>query len=202
MAIISSYATLQAAIADYLTRDDLTSYIPNFIQNAENKLYRSLNLRNEETALTVSVSSGVAAVPNDFKALKYAYFDGAPVTPLEWVTLDELYSEYKNRSDSSTPKLITREGSNFIFGPVSKDGTIKGIYYAKPDPLRTTDNNWYVTNAPEVLLYASLLEAEPFIVDDARIAVWQTFLRDAIETLAVEQDNAEHCKGSIATRTG
>ena len=70
MAVITNYATLQTAIGDYLARDDLSGWIPNFIQNAENKLRRTLNLRNEETALSVSISSGVAAVPSAFKALR------------------------------------------------------------------------------------------------------------------------------------
>lgn len=201
MAVITNYATLQTAVSDYLARDDLSTFVPNFVQNAENKLYRSLNLRNEETALDVSISSGVAAVPDDFKALKYAYFDGSPVTPLKWTTAEEVYNDYPLRSDSTTPKLIAREGSNFIFGPVSKDGTLKGIYYAKQDPLRTTDPSWYVTNAPEVLLYASLLEAEPFIQNDPRINVWKSFLLDALDTLKAEQMNAEHSKGGLQART-
>lgn len=201
MAVITSYATLQTAIADYLARDDLTTFVPNFVQNAENKLYRTLNLRNEETALSVSISSGVAAVPSDFKALKYAYFDGSPVNPLKWTTADELYKDYPLRTNGTTPKLIAREGSNFIFGPVSKDGTLKGIYYAKQDPLRTTDPSWYVTNAPDVLLYASLLEAEPFIHNDPRIGVWKDFLLDALETLKAEQNHAEYSKGALQSRT-
>ena len=91
MAVITSYATLLTAVADYLARDDLTTFVPNFIQNAENELYRTLNLRNEETALSVAISSGVAAVPADFKALKFAYFDASPAELLQWVSVEELY---------------------------------------------------------------------------------------------------------------
>ena len=94
MAVITSYATLQTAVADYLARSDLTTFIPNFIQNAENKLYRSLNLRNEETALSVTIASGVAAVPTGFKALKFAYIDGSPISLLRWVSVEELYNDY------------------------------------------------------------------------------------------------------------
>lgn len=200
MAVIVDYATLQTAISDYLARDDLTSYIPNFIQNAENKLYRSMNLRNEETALSVSISSGVAAVPSDFKALKFAYFDATPAQLLQWVSIDEIYNDYPNRSSSATPQIISREGTNFVFGPVSKDGTLKGIYYAKQDPLRTTDPSWLVSNAADVLLYASLLEAAPFIHDDERLPVWESMLRDAVLTLKAEQDNAEVSLGALVQR--
>jgi len=197
MAIITNYATLKTAIADYLARDDLTTFIPNFVQNAENKLRRTLNLRNEETALSVSVSSGVAAVPTGFKALKFAYFDGSPTTPLKWVPLEELYNEYPTRTGATTPNLISRETTNFIFGPVAKAGTLKGVYFKKQDALETTDPSWYVTNAPEVLLYTSLMDAAPFIQDDPRIAVWQGLALDAIETLKAEQLNAEYSMGNL-----
>ena len=207
MAVITSYATLQTAVADYLARDDLASYIPNFIQNAENKLYRSINLRNEETALSVSISSGLATVPTgsgvEFKALKFAYYDATPVHPLQWVSIEELYRDYPNRSTSTTsPSVISREGTSFIFGPAAADGTLKGIYYAKKAGLRTTDPSWYVTNAPDVLLYASLLEAEPFIKNSAQIVVWQQFLIDAMDTLKEEQNNAETSFGGLIQRSG
>ena len=201
MAVVTSYATLQTAVADYLARDDLTTFVPNFIQNCEDKLYRSLNLRNEETALSVSVSSGAGAVPSDFKALKFAYKDASPVYPLEWVTIDELYKQYPVRSGSNTqPRVISREGANFVFGPYPADFTLKGIYYAKKDPLRTTDGSWYVVNAPEVLLYGSLLEAEAFIMNDPRLSIWKQLYDDAIRTLVLEESNSEAQKQGLRIR--
>jgi len=145
----------------------------------------------------VTISAGVATVPTDFKALKFARFAGSPVTPLTWVSPDELYRQYPNRATITTPCLISREGLSFIFGPTSSDGTLNGIYYAKKDPLRTTDPSWYVTNAPEVLLYGSLLESAPFIHDDPRLAVWRELYNDAIATLNVENENAETSFGPL-----
>ena len=200
MAIITSYATLQTEIANTLTRDDLTAEIPQFIQFAENKLYRTLHLRNEETALSVSISSGLATVPADFKALKFAYYDGTPVRLLQWVPIEDLYRAYPDRSDTGEGVMVSREGANFVFGPVVADGTLSGIYYAKQDPLRTTDPSWYVTNAPEVLLYGSLLEAVPFIKDDTRIPTWQSFYRDAVQSLIDENEVAEASRGQLVQR--
>ncbi len=200
MAVITDYATLQTAIADYLARSDLTTFIPNFVQNAENKLYRTLNLRNEETALNVAISSGTATVPTDFKALKFAYFDGSPIHILEWVPLNKLYEEHPVRTNQQTPCLISREAGNFIFGPASKDGTLRGVYYAKQDPLRTTDGSWYVVNAADVLLYGALLEAKPFIKDDPRIPIWLEFFRDGVRSLEQEEMNSSVSKGPISQR--
>ena len=194
---------MQTEVSNTLARDDLTAEIPQFIQFAENKLYRILNLRNEETALSVSISSGVAAVPADFKALKFAYvLDGSIARTLDWVPLDKLYKDYPDRSSTELPCVISREATNFVFGPVSQDGTLKGVYYAKQDPLRTTDPSWLVTNAPEVLLYGALLEATPFIQADERIPVWRQMYQESVDTLRVENDNAEVSMGRKSARLG
>jgi hypothetical protein len=159
-----------------------------------------LNLRNEETALSVSVSSGTGTVPTDFKALKFAYVNESPIQWLKWVGIEELYREYPVRSGAETPLVISREGANFTFGPFAKDFTLSGIYYAKQDPLRTTDPSWYVTNAPEVLLYGALRESAIFNKDREMFNHWDAFYAESVETLMDEQRHAEHSKGSLAAR--
>lgn len=201
MAIITNYSTLQTAVSDYLARDDLTSFLPNFIENAERKLYRTLNLRNEETALSVSISGGVAAVPSDFKALKFAYYDATPEYLLRWVSVNEVYNDYPDRTETGYPNVISREGTNFIFGPTSIDGTLKGIYWKKLTLLSASNTtNWYTSNAPEVLLYGALMEAQPFVHNDSRIPVWRELYLEAVDTLRKENENAEVSYGSLTQR--
>jgi hypothetical protein len=197
MAVITNYATLQTAIADTLAKSDLAGDIPNFIQYTENKLYRELNLRNEETQMSISVSSGTGTVPTDFKALKHAYVDESPRKMLTWLPIEQLYRKYPTRTGANTPLFISRDGVNFEFGPFPKDFTLSGVYYAKQDNLHTTDGSWYVQNAPELLFYGALLEASPFIKDDKRIPVWRELFNEAKRTVEVEQRNAERSKGLL-----
>lgn len=103
------------------------------------------------------------------------------------MTLDQLYTRFPLRSGASTPVAMSRDGANFVFGPFPKDFTLSGTYYAKHDPLRTTDPNWYVTNAPEVLLYGALLDAESFILNDPRIETWRVLYDRAIQSLMDEE---------------
>ena len=44
--MITDYASLQAAVADYLNREDLTTQIQTFIQLAEAKFNRELRVRD------------------------------------------------------------------------------------------------------------------------------------------------------------
>ena len=51
-----------------------------------------------------------------------------------------------------------------------------------------------------MLLYGSLLEAAPFLINDERIPVWQMFFDEGVLTLKEEQKNAEHSQGSLRVR--
>ena len=203
MAVVSSYATLQTAVDDYLARADLSTggWVVNFIQNAENKIYRTLKIRDMETAFTGTVASGVVALPARYLDLKHAYVDESPTKWLTRVDPEEIYRTFPNRSGSAVPSLIGREAENFIFGDNGETRAIAGIYYQYYEPLRTTDPNWYVTNAPEVLLYGSLLEAEPFMAGDARLQgllpVWRELFNDAVRTLTAQEKSERHSGGSV-----
>lgn len=182
MAVITNYTTLQTAIGDYLARSDLTSFLPNFVQNWEERFYRdSKNWASwMEAALSVTISTNAAAVPADYLGLKVAYVG---TSPLKRVTLTQLYERYpRGVGSAGTAKLIARDGASFVFGPEGVSGTLSGTYYAKPANLRTDADgvNWLITNAPDLCLYGALLEAEAFLKNDARLDVWQRFYNEAL----------------------
>ncbi len=197
MAIINSYATLQTAIADYLNRGDLTTFLPNFTQAAESKLYKALRIRAMETALSGTIASGVLAVPNDYVELKRAHVVLSPVQQLQRVAPEWIYTQYAVRSGSAIPKYIAREAGNFIFGPYPANHDVAGIYYARLPALSASNTtNWFTANAPDLLLYGSLLEAEPFIVNDPRLPVWKAFYDSAFQTV-VDEERRESRSGSV-----
>jgi hypothetical protein len=186
LAVITSYNTLQTAIGDWLARSDLTSFLPNFTQNWEEDFYREPKNWGSwmETALSVSISSNVAAVPADYLGLKIAYISGQTSPPLKRINLDQLYQRYPRSLGTGQAVYIARNGANFEFGPEPASGTLAGTYYAKPTVLRTDSDgiNFLITNAPDLCLYGSLIAAEPFIKNDARLGLWQAMYDRAIES--------------------
>jgi hypothetical protein len=184
VAVVTSYATLQTAIGDWLARSDLTSFLPNFVQTFEEDFYREpLNWASwMESTLSVSISSGVAAVPADYLGLKIAYISGQTSPPLKRISLDQLYQRYPRSLGTGQAVYISRNGANFEFGPEASDGTLAGTYYAKPTLLRSDADgvNWLITNAPDLCLYGSLLAATPFLQNDKRIGVWQSMYDRAL----------------------
>lgn len=203
MAIITSYTTLQTAVGDYLARSDLTSYIPNFIQNFEERFYRDSDNWASwmETAFSsATVSSGVVAVPSAYLGLKVAYISGQNSQPLKRISLTQLYARYPRASSSGTAAYIARNGASFEFGPTPADGTeLKGTYYAKPTVLRSYTTGGadaaahpLIVNAPDLLVYGALLEAEPFLKNDSRIAVWKGFYDEALRAYRARYREEEH----------
>lgn len=195
MAEITNLTTLNSAITNFLARSDLTSFYPEWIRATEDYLNRKLLLRNEETALSVSISGGTATVPTDFKRLKFAYYDANPEYILRWSNPEEVYEKYPERSNTNYPCLIAREGANFIFGPGASDGTLKGIYWAKQDSILDTDPSWYVTNAPTVLLSGCLYWGNMFIKDYEAADRWQMTFREYVDSLDEENMDAEYSAG-------
>ena len=65
MATITDYASLQAQIADYLNRADLTSQIPMFIQFVEVDLNNQLRLRDQVVRAEATSSAEFVQLPSD-----------------------------------------------------------------------------------------------------------------------------------------
>jgi hypothetical protein len=180
MAVVVSYSTLLTAVSDWLARSDLSTFAPNFVQMWEEDFLREPKNfgRWMETALSSTIASSVIAVPSDYLGLKYAYVNGSPSSKLDRVSLNQLYGTYPRGGDTGLPVWISRDVSNFVFGPAPDSNyTIKGVYWAKPTLIRSFASDaaahWIIVNAPDIALYGSLLAAEPFLQNDKRIPVWQ-----------------------------
>ena len=171
---IATYADLQTAISSWLKRADLTNYTADLITLGETWIYRKARTRAIEASLSVAISSGVAAVPSDFIALKNARISGTPDTPLALRPAEWIYDQFSLRSADSKPRYIGVEGSNFIFGPYADSAyTVVGTYYANLGAVSASAHALF-TNNPDLYLFAALAEAEAFIKNDPRIQLWMT----------------------------
>lgn len=180
MGLIVTYSDLKTEMADWLAKSNLTSAIPGLIQNWEEKFYRQPKNfgRWMEISLSEIVASSVIAVPDDYLGLKVAYVEGQRRPPLDRVSLQNLYGRFPRGVDTGVPMFISRDATSFVFGPQpDSDYTIKGVYWGKPTLLRSAASDatahWLIVNAPDLVLYGALLEAQPYLRNDARIATWQ-----------------------------
>jgi hypothetical protein len=181
VATITNYTTLQTEVGNWLARS-ISADVPGLIQNWEERFYRQPKNfgRFMEASFAGTIASSVLAVPSDYLGLKYAYVNSSPAARLDRVSLNQLYGTYPRNGDTGFPRWIARDLTNFVFGPApDSEYAIAGVYYAKPVAMRafTGDaaTHWLIVNAPDLVLYGSLLEATPFLQNDKRIAVWQSF---------------------------
>lgn len=186
MAVVIDYSTLSQSVADWLARSDLTSFVPNFIQNFEERFYRDPENWKfwMESNLSATVTSGLAPVPADYLGLRIAYVVGQNGPALKRLSLEQLYERYPRTSSAGgQASYISRTGTNFVFGRIPSDGTvINGTYFAKPALLRNALTNWLTINAPDLLTYGALLEAEAFLKNDGRVALWTSAYNMALDT--------------------
>ena len=61
-------------------------------------------------------------------------------------------------------------------------------FYERPEPLSDgNQTNWTTRNAPQLLLYACLLEAQPFLKNQALLQLWQAQYAEMIAALQREE---------------
>jgi hypothetical protein len=56
-------------------------------------------------------------------------------------------------------------------------------------------------NAPDVYLYGALLELEPFVQNDARLAVWGAGYTNAIESIQAADDRDRHSGSALTVQS-
>ena len=197
---INSYSTLQTAVANWLDRDDLAARIPEFISLCEARFNRSLRLRAMETLdTTVSTVGGTStiALPTGYVQMRDFHLTTSPLTQLQYLS-PEMMIRLNSGSQSGKPLTYTIIADTIRLGPTPDSAyTTSMLYYKTFDALSAiAPTNWVIINAPDVYLYGTLLEAEPFLMNDARTQLWAEALRESINTLQ-EQDNKDRHSGSV-----
>ena len=190
---LGTYTELKDAIADWLDRSDLTARIPDFIALAEARINRELRIRPMEVRSTMYTTADQQyfQLPGGYIQMRNIQLNTNPTTPLEYITpemLDRLYGS----TTTGKPRAYTLIGDEIQLAPIPDSAyQVEMAFYEKFTPLGdgsagTVTSNWLTANAPDVLLYGALMEAEPFIKNDERIPMWQAQYQQIIQTLKTE----------------
>lgn len=195
MAFFTSYTTLQSTIADYLARTDLTAQIPEFIRLAEDRLRRDLRIRQMLKVATAVATTGDSTVslPSDFLAMKDLHIQGNPVKTIEFLSTSNFFRN-AGTSYKGAPNYYTLLGSEFQFAPVpDSDYTLQMVYFYQPDYLSNTNpSNLWLAYTPDLLLYASLGEAEPYLMNDERLQTWASMYDRGLNAVIKSDDDSEY----------
>jgi hypothetical protein len=199
----ATYSDLQTSIANYLARSDLTSIIPDFITLAENRLRRELRIRQMLKSVTTSTVSGDATVelPSDFIEIRDFVVMTNPIQPLSYSSPSSLSNDLRT-SEVGVPLSYTILASEFQLAP-APDGiyTLKMLYFAAPPYLSSSNaSNVFLNVAPDGLLYGALVEAEPYLMNDARINTWGSMYDRAITSLTKSDEESQYSGVPLAIK--
>ena len=200
---LTTYTELKTSIGDWLNRADLTSVIPDFISLAEAQIERTLRARQMIVRANASFDAQYGAVPADFleaKSLKLTSTN--PQTPLSFLSIDALDAEMTKYTGSGKPKFFGIVGGQLRIVPTpDATYTTELTYYAKLAKL-SNDNttNWLLASSPDIYLYGALLQAAPYLQDDARIQTWATLYERALNDLQTADDRGASSGGALLTR--
>jgi len=199
----TSYTDLKSTVADYLARSDLTTQIPDFITLAENRLRRDLRIRQMLKFVTTPMTSGdsTVALPSDFLAMRGLYLATNPVSTVEYLSVPSFYTNGRT-TESGKPTKYTSLGAELQFAPVPDSAyTLNMVYYAAPEYLSSSvASNVFLANCPDLLLYGALGEAEPYLMNDARLQTWASLYDRGLNSLTSSDDSSEYT-GNLSITT-
>ena len=191
----STYSELKTTIASYLARSDLTAMIPTFIQLAELRLRRELRTRQMLVVATASTTGGDSTVglPTDFLEMRDIHVNTNPITTLSYAAPNAFYNSYR-ATESGKPTEYTVLATELQLSPVPDSTyTLQMLYYAQPYFMSDTNpSNVFLVNFPDALLYAALGEAEPYLMNDARLQTWASLYDRAISSITISDQSSEY----------
>jgi hypothetical protein len=197
-----NYAALLASIQSYTQNYEASfvANIPVFVQQAEERIYNSVQIPPLRKNVTGVTSSGnkYLSCPNDFLAsFSLAVIDDANTyTYLLNKDVNFMREAYPSPTDTGLPKfyalfgptvssgVITTELS-FILGPTPNASyDVELHYYYYPQSIVTAGTSWLGDNYDPVLLYGSLVEAYIFMKGEQdMMAYYEKKFQDAVSQL-------------------
>jgi len=203
-----NYAALSAAIQDYTQNyeTEFVANIPVFIQQAEQRIYNSVqfpSLRKNVTG-SVSASNKYLSCPSDFLSVySLAVITGVTGGNLNTGSYEYLLNKdvnfirqaYPSPNDTGTPKYYALFGPtvsgavisdelSFILGPTpdaAYDVELHYYYYPESITVAADGQTWLGDNFDTVLLYGSLVEAYSYMKGEAdMMALYDTKYKEAL----------------------
>ena len=189
MATGMTFTTLKQDVQRYLERgvtlasDPIVfEQIPRLINLAERRIARELKIQGfiNVVSTTLSIGQSVVEKPDRWRDT-VSFTIGTGLNNEQRQSLysrsyEYLRSYWPDATQTEQPVFYADYDYNhWLIAPTpDAEYPLEILYYQLPPLLDdANETNWLTENAPEILLYGSLLEATPFLKNDERIPVWQ-----------------------------
>lgn len=189
MATTTTFTTLKDDVRRYLERggsfvSDPTFFeqIPRLINLAERRIARELKVQGLINVVTDTLAVGQSVYPKpdrwrDTVSMSIGTGAGNATRKTLFTRAYEYVRAYwPDESEQAEPEFYADyDYQHWLIAPTPDAAyPIEVLFYQLPVLLDDENQtNWLTDYAPELLLYATLLEATPFLKNDERIPVWQ-----------------------------
>jgi hypothetical protein len=200
---ISTYSELQGHIADFLNRQDLTAAIPTFIRLAEARIDREMKHWRQEIRSDAVVSAQFNAIPADFIRPIRLQLKGSGTNEIAPISVASMLQRREATSDTAGRPVyysITAGGIE-MFPTPDDEYDVSFVYYGRIPRLSDEEpTNWLLIEAPDVYLYGALVHSAPYLKDDARLAVWESFFAQGVAAMNDASEAAKYGGSGLVMR--
>jgi hypothetical protein len=171
------------------TESSLVSNLDNFIETAEERIFKNVQLDDfrKNVVGSMTTSSPYLGSPTDFLApFSLAVIDGSgnySYLLLKQVSFIRDFSP--NPTTTGLPKYYAEfDEDTFIIAPSpDSDYSTELHYYYRPNSLTSAGDSgttWLSENAPNAMLYGSLVEASTYLKSYESIPVYESKFQEAL----------------------
>lgn len=194
---IANYDDLKASIARWMNRPDLVDEIPNFVQSAESQISLDLRLRQQLCIGTLYTSVGFNGVslPADFLEFDSVTFNGNELTQIPFGDL--VRSKY-----TGIPRHYSIGGNELLLSTQADSvAPVEVAYFARFPSLELAPVNGLLQTYPDVYLFASLMMANRFVMNEEAAAKWQGQYIGLVGRLKAADERAKWSGSPLRMRT-
>lgn len=194
----STYAELKDEISGWLNQPEVDQAIPSLIRLCEADLGRRVRHWKMEKRATAQIDTQYSVVPSDWvETIRFCLTDGQTF-PLELVSQAAMLDLRARSADAQgrPSRYALSAGQLEVFPTPDATYNAELLYIAQIPALSDgSPTNWLLTTAPDTYLYGALMQAAPYLKDDARLAVWSSLYQQAVAGLN-EASNAARFSGT------
>jgi hypothetical protein len=186
-----TYSNLKTAIQDYLesTESSFVTHLPDFIKSTEERILKNVQLDvfKKNVTGTATADSPYLGSPSDYlSSFSLAVIDGS--SNYNYLLLKQvsfIRDFTPNASTTGTPKYYAEFDDNtLILAPTPASGlTFELHYFYKPSSLTSAGDSgttWLSENAPNAMLYGSLVEACTYLKNYEVIPSYEQKFQEAL----------------------
>jgi hypothetical protein len=200
-----TYDSLNSTVLQYLERQDqsVVNAIPTFITLCEFEIAQEIKTLGQLSVVTsnMSASNPVIQKPARWrKTVSMTILGATEATPVLLRKFEYLKTYWPDVTLTGLPEFYSDiDYDHWYFAPTPDQAySFEVLYYERIPPLSSENQtNWLTQNAPNAMLYGTLLQAMPFLKNDAR-AIFQQKYSEAINALKTEDTTRVGDRQTIA----